>query len=441
MNHCSNVTINTITMATKAENRAAEQQAAVQQKSNELAEQYHGTRYADLVKANPYLQYNYELGLWDRIGNVFGFRTAEDQRREEMQQAAAEYNSQIASLKSEDEYNSPAAKAARMQQAGQNPDILGTEGAADAAAFNEPETTPTVPGSEEDQQLLQAISNFGGNVISVASTAIGLADQVQGMMMRGTELERNRLENSDKYLEAARKYVLEYIKPEDFETAQARAKKEKKGIITTYYDEEGKNWAQLNFKTAKGRKKFERALDIVEKSLPTSVEAYKKWHAYETERVGYNKLRASGGWSTDDEAMAKFWEAIIQPLEDLDKLKNSLEKDIQEHMNEWRDEETGLSIAEYEAAGRGEEAKTRWNDYQLQQKKIRIQSSMESTWDKILKNADGMINSKDQKEHFWGWLIKVAVMYIRTMSISTSSGIGSKGTPVRKTGMSMGGFQ
>ena len=58
---------------------------------------------------------NYQLGLWDKIGNAIGFRTAEDKTREEYDQYASEYESQLLQRYHDETYNSEVEQAKRMK--------------------------------------------------------------------------------------------------------------------------------------------------------------------------------------------------------------------------------------------------------------------------------------------------------------------------------------
>ena len=73
----------------------------------------------------------------------------------------AEWDAQVATTESEDAYNTDEAKAARMREAGLNPDLLGTQGASEAAEFTEPESPDVnAPGDSEDK-IFAAIGNVG----------------------------------------------------------------------------------------------------------------------------------------------------------------------------------------------------------------------------------------------------------------------------------------
>lgn len=136
---------------------------AVPDKSDHISNPYDsafdGTRFEQMARNNPYLNYNYELGLWDRIGNTFGFRTNEDKVREQMEQASRDYNAQLYQLQSEDQYNSPSEQANRMRQAGMNPDLLGTDSVAPAGEFAQEQTSPDL-SSNDNTQVLSTASNI-----------------------------------------------------------------------------------------------------------------------------------------------------------------------------------------------------------------------------------------------------------------------------------------
>lgn len=134
--------------------------------------------YADIAATNPYAESKYgSLGLWDRLGNLIGFNTAEDKYNTERATLAAQYDAQIESLKFENEYNSPSAQASRMREAGQNPDLLGTSGVAGAAEMTEPVGIPT---ANDGSANMAAFTGFTNMLKEGCLGAIGFATQLQG---------------------------------------------------------------------------------------------------------------------------------------------------------------------------------------------------------------------------------------------------------------------
>lgn len=141
--------------------------------------------YRSLYDANPYRNYQYQLGFWDKIGNLFNFRTSEDRTREEYAQRSNEYISQLQSLSREEEYNSESAQAERMREAGINPSLNGVN---PSSASEMTESSMTLPDSIRTN--MDDISSLVGNVSTAVNTIIGLGN---GLLSLGTNKVNNIL--------------------------------------------------------------------------------------------------------------------------------------------------------------------------------------------------------------------------------------------------------
>ncbi len=139
--------------------------------------------YRPLWNSNPFVNYQYQLGLWDKIGNFLGFRTSEDRTREEYAQRSNEYIAQLQSLAREEEYNSESSQSERMKQAGINPALNGVN-PSQASELNEsPMTLPDITRNNADD-VTSAFSTF----TNIISTILGVG---QGIL----SLNRNHLDN------------------------------------------------------------------------------------------------------------------------------------------------------------------------------------------------------------------------------------------------------
>lgn len=125
--------------------------------------------YRPLWNSNPFVNYQYQLGFWDKIGNFLGFRTSEDRTREEYAQRSNEYISQLQSLAREEEYNSEASQSARQKEAGLNPALNGVN-PSQASEMNEaPMTLPDIARNNGDD-----VTSAFGTFSNIVSTVIGL---------------------------------------------------------------------------------------------------------------------------------------------------------------------------------------------------------------------------------------------------------------------------
>lgn len=121
---------------------------------------------------NPYKNANYQLGLWDKIGNALGFRTAEDKTREEYEQYASDYESQLFQRYHDETYNSEVEQAKRMKEAGINPSLNGTT---PSQTSSEPVSSiPSESFRDNSEQFNSALGALGGAFTDFLSIANGL---------------------------------------------------------------------------------------------------------------------------------------------------------------------------------------------------------------------------------------------------------------------------
>ncbi len=139
--------------------------------------------YEALYNNNPYLNYEYQLSGWDKIGNALGFRTSEDRTREEYAQRSKEYIAQLQALAREEEYNSESAQSERLKEAGINPALNGVN-PSQASEFNEsPMTLPDIQRNNADD-----VNSFFSTFTGIINTILGVG---QGLL----SLNRNHLDN------------------------------------------------------------------------------------------------------------------------------------------------------------------------------------------------------------------------------------------------------
>lgn len=129
--------------------------------------------FGELVGANPYNNLNYRQTSWQKLLSSWGIRTKYDSAMEQANLQSREYLAGLLQQQYQNEYNDPAAQAARMRQAGLNPDLLGTEGVSDSAtppADNSVMSPETFAGDAESVgkvfEITNGIASFVGNVFT-----------------------------------------------------------------------------------------------------------------------------------------------------------------------------------------------------------------------------------------------------------------------------------
>lgn len=161
---------------------------------------------------NPYTNYSYENGIWDKVGNLFGFRTNQDKFREEMMLKANEFNSQLQLAQAQNEYNSPVAQANRARSAGINPELAGVENISSAS-----------PQGIDSSGLSSALdpTNNSSSAFSLASAAlsafqgcIGVISSIESLKGMSIQNDLGEFEFIQKIYGAGRKFSEESYTPE-----------------------------------------------------------------------------------------------------------------------------------------------------------------------------------------------------------------------------------
>lgn len=288
--------------------------------------------YKDLAASNPFLNYDYTPTIMDKIGNFFGFGTAEDKFRTDMQLAARQFDSQLLSTAREEEYNLPINQVARDRAAGLNPDLLGVSGS-QASEFNEPEASPQAPdGSQEIQQ-------FAGNMLSVFTTTMGLVKDVTSLSSFIEDVSAKRTANVQSFLDTARGYILDRYDPSGWSLSDEDTVDFYNGRGFALDVDDQNRFAETMYSSKRDRRRFMKALDQVRQSLPTEVAAYKLWYERESNRREYAKLRSSSFYSDNDKEMTDFIGVFVRANEDLDKALQGLTSHRYEVENEQLDAE------------------------------------------------------------------------------------------------------
>ena len=134
---------------------------------------FEGTDYWERAKMNPYLNFTRNHGALDSFMGLFG-ASSYDRAKDEQIQAAAEYFSRLQNEMDQQSYNTPVAQASRMAAAGQNADLIGTSGVADAEKMDLPITSP-------DLSQGPGVSDFVNVVTGAISMAFSMAKDIKSL--------------------------------------------------------------------------------------------------------------------------------------------------------------------------------------------------------------------------------------------------------------------
>lgn len=168
-----------------------------------------GTDWAQLIAANPYKNITRKQGLLSKIGSFFGLRTSYDKFLEQQQMNSNEYLANLAQKAYQEDFESPAAEAQRMQQAGLNPDLLGTEGVNGAGQM--PEETGIDPSAFEEGSDIQTLQNVGSFMASAVSMAFGFVKDFSAMQSARQAVKSGNLDLASDISDLSMKTLTRFI--------------------------------------------------------------------------------------------------------------------------------------------------------------------------------------------------------------------------------------
>lgn len=179
---------------------------------SDLSSRFQGSDYANLFNSNPYLNFTRQDGLWDKIGDFFGFRTAQDKARDSQLNAAREYAGQVAQLQFENQYNSPQAMAERSRLAGINPDLNGVGDVAPAGEFAQEQTSPEF---SENEDVFNKAGNILTMLISASGSALGIASQFKELENMNLKNDAQEISNYLQLSGLVPDYISQFLQPDN----------------------------------------------------------------------------------------------------------------------------------------------------------------------------------------------------------------------------------
>lgn len=270
-----------------------------------------------LKKSNPYANRTYNVSPWQQFLGMMGFRTEKDAFMENMQTQAAEFDSQLALMQYENEYNSPLQQVARMRAAGLNPDIDGGSGidSGNTSGLPQDPSTPMQTTGEEG-----ALGQIASGIMSIFSSAVGIVANFQGIKAKSIQNQILEIQK-DKEEFGLSTDVTEYAKdslssilPETPESVLGED-----GSESTWQNEALER-ARLFSRNLpkKFRKQFIDSVQGFWNSVGGSKEAYEAWQQRVKNRKGYS-VDSRTNYSHVEEDLS-----II--AEELGRLQSDLEK-------------------------------------------------------------------------------------------------------------------
>lgn len=173
----------------------------------------YGSEYDRLFQNNPYRNLQYHETFWQKIASALGFRTGADKFLESQQTNAAEYDAGIFSMMQQNEYNSPESQAARMREAGINPDL---QGLGDNVSAASPIEDPN--GMVETSSMNEDIASFGSSIASVFTRALAMYKDFKGLGQLQNVIEAGNIENAKNFLSGIDDYLIGKFSAFDFQS-------------------------------------------------------------------------------------------------------------------------------------------------------------------------------------------------------------------------------
>lgn len=279
--------------------------------------------YDAYYRANPYVNQTYHKTWIDR---VFGgiFRTGYDKWLNEMQLNSAQYNAGIVDLQQQNLYNSEVAKAQRMRDAGENPDLLGTGDVSDSPGLSPDVQDAQIPDAE-GSQILDIVSNVG-------MTLVDLIPKTMSFMTNLTQLKGIRMDNDlkelqfgDSAVDFATKFFTEGITPQQYEEAFSTgnfenllepAKKDADYLVNTFLSSD------------RARKAFKLAYGTHARSLVAEMSKYRSYKEFEDARKDILTTRSSRFFDDDNDTMMGLIRAVLNPFEEWQEKMNTFNLNI-----------------------------------------------------------------------------------------------------------------
>lgn len=354
---------------------------------SDLSSRLQGSDYANLFNSNPYLNFTRQDGLWDKIGDFFGFRTAQDKSRDSQLNAAREYAGQVAQLQFENQYNSPQAMAERSRQAGLNPDLNGIGDVAPAGEFAQEQTSPEF--SENDDVLSKA-GNILTMLISASGSALGIASQFKQLENMNLKNDAQEISNYLQLSGLVPDYISQFISPDNvhglLEDGDILSKKSVLDFATR---------PQFSpFRSKRNRSAFGKSINLMFDNVKDYATRYKYQNEYLNSRKDYISGRADSryhplGW---DEMPDKADENMIsdfKPLIDfmITHQMDQLRAEDSLFVNQY-DYQTGLNLEgqpSLEANAQADVSRSRSKQAQYQKE---LNDALSKTLRNLLKSAE-----------------------------------------------------
>lgn len=349
--------------------------------------------YDAYYKANPYVGQQYRKSLIDTLfGGVF--RTGYDKWLNEMQMSSAQYNAGIVDMQQQNLYNSEAAKAARMRDAGLNPDLLGTGDVSDAARPMEDPQDAQIPDAVD----LSQVASFAGMIGQCFTGALGMASAGIDLIGKVSQIDAQQISNAGSMQDLALQYIRNSIPAEGLETdADYMSWKEKLIALSSPDVAWNQSLARSLGLKPNQRKSFDYALNNAVGNLPSEYDRFKMMDDYADKKLSSARKTSSSFYDQSFEVMQGLSQELVASRDQLESLVarvNVLEQEVKEQTLNVESAQADLEYQYFDKAaklGMGTtQAITENEDFNLKKIQQGIDRTLKKTRTNILNMLEGM---------------------------------------------------
>lgn len=364
-------------------------------------------KYQELFDNNPYRKMTYNKSAWQDFWESLGFRTKYDTWNEQNQENAYQYDAGIYQQMFQDAYNSETAKAERMRQAGENPDLLGTGNVSEASSpFQDPAGMDASAFVDEQSVPGQIASG----VFSAFSTAIGVASQFLQLQGLQNEVTGKGIANAEGMMNLINQRVLGLTPAEGFKD-DSSFKQWKQDVITSLRNAYGTAF----FRNRRANHQWQRSIDDFIGGLPQSRDQYDAWKT----RLGTAKDYLTGREDHWSESLEMFKE-LNHNIIDMQNAITENKKSAELTQSEADIERAGYEL-EYQQgrdAGLASEAENAEN------RRRKEGDTFEGILNKHLAKIANTLDKYSNQGGFVGWVAEIVLYIMASRGITFSAGSG-----------------
>lgn len=292
--------------------------------------------YGDLVGSNYWDKLTYKPGILDNIIGSLGGRTGEDKFWENAAMQYGEYQAGLLEQMHQEKYDSPLEQSARMRQAGQNPDLLGTGDVSQSPGLNEDSNNVLPDGTTELNDLVNFASGIGRyfqGALGMISTFQQLGSGRLALKQQRTDLERNNMGFAlDFILNHTPEEFPEYNPEEPYVGVDSDGN-EIFGKVGDFFSD-GSSAMRGHIKDAwlshqkkyggyiskRDWKQIDRYMGRLINSLPTTKEQYAGWRQQALDKLAYGQARDSEFYSKDFDELLQANMEFRKKMDEVQKL-------------------------------------------------------------------------------------------------------------------------